>query len=50
MSNESIEITPGMGVYRVFKHLKYKPWFAIAEFIDNSIQSFSKLSRIIMFL
>ncbi len=40
MSNESIEITPGMGVYRVFKHLKYKPWFAIAEFIDNSIQSF----------
>ncbi len=40
MSNESIEITPGMGVYRVFRHLKYKPWFAIAEFIDNSIQSF----------
>ena len=40
MKNKSIEITPGMGVYKVFKHLKYKPWFALAEFIDNSIQSF----------
>ena len=40
MTNKSIEITPGMGVYKVFKHLKYKPWFALAEFIDNSIQSF----------
>ena len=40
MTNKSIEIQPGMGVYKVFKHLKYKPWFAIAEFIDNSLQSF----------
>ena len=36
MTNKSIEITPGMGVYKVFKHLKYKPWFALAEFIDNA--------------
>ena len=35
MNQKSIEILPGMGVYEVFKHLKYKPWFALAEFIDN---------------
>ena len=40
MTNKSIEIKPGMGVYQVFKHLKYKSWYAIAEFIDNSLQSF----------
>ena len=40
MNQKSIEILPGMGVYEVFKHLKYKPWFALAEFIDNSLQSF----------
>lgn len=36
----SINIKPEMGMYRVLKHLKYKAWFAIAEFIDNSLQSF----------
>jgi hypothetical protein len=25
----------------VLRHLNYKPWFAIAEFIDNSLQSFA---------
>ena len=24
----------------VLRHLNYKPWFAIAEFIDNAVQSF----------
>lgn len=24
----------------VLRHLNYKPWFAIAEFVDNSLQSF----------
>ena len=24
----------------MLKHLNYKPWFAVAEFVDNAIQSF----------
>jgi hypothetical protein len=24
----------------VLRHLNYKPWFAMAEFVDNSVQSF----------
>lgn len=35
-----VDITPGQGIYSVLKNLDYKPWFALAEFIDNSIQSF----------
>ncbi len=37
---KEINIKPEMGIYRVFKYLKYSPWFAISEFIDNSLQSF----------
>lgn len=37
----SIDIRPGVSVLSVLRHLNYKPWFAIAEFIDNSIQSFN---------
>ena len=37
---KEINIKPEMGIYRVFKYLKYTPWFAISEFIDNSLQSF----------
>lgn len=34
-----IEIRPEVTVLSVLKHLNYKPWFAIAEFIDNALQS-----------
>lgn len=37
---EKIQIRPGVRVLSVLSHLNYKPWFAIAEFVDNSIQSF----------
>ena len=37
---ESISIRPGVSVLSVLQHLNYKPWFAIAEFVDNSLQSF----------
>ena len=37
---KEINIKPEMGIYRVFKYLKYSPWFALSEFIDNSLQSF----------
>jgi len=40
-SNASrIEIRPEVTMLSVLRHLNYKAWFAMAEFIDNSIQSF----------
>lgn len=36
----SLNIRPQVGMYAAFARLNYKPWFALAEFIDNSIQSF----------
>ncbi|MEB6535395.1 ATP-binding protein [Pantoea stewartii] len=34
-----VEIRPQVTVLSVLRHLNYKPWYAIAEFIDNAIQS-----------
>jgi len=36
----TIEIRPEVTMLSVLRHLNYKAWFAMAEFIDNSIQSF----------
>lgn len=36
----SINIRPGVSILSVLKHLNYKPWYALAEFVDNSIQSY----------
>lgn len=36
----SLNIQPQAGVLGVFSRLNYKPWYAIAEFVDNSTQSF----------
>jgi hypothetical protein len=33
-------IRPKVGMYGAFSRLNYKPWYAIAEFVDNAIQSF----------
>lgn len=35
-----VNIRPGVGILSVLRHLNYKPWFALAEFVDNSLQSF----------
>lgn len=37
---DRINIRPGVSVLSVLSHLNYRPWFALAEFVDNSIQSF----------
>jgi hypothetical protein len=37
---ESVNIRPGVSILSVLRHLNYKPWFAMAEFVDNSLQSF----------
>jgi len=35
-----INIRPEVSILSVLRHLNYKPWFALAEFVDNAIQSF----------
>lgn len=39
-SIKRVNIRPGVSVLSVLRHLNYKPWFAIAEFVDNAVQSF----------
>src|ERR1700736_36100 len=39
---EKVSIKPGVSILSVLRHLNYKPWFAVAEFVDNSIQSFAE--------
>lgn len=36
----TVNIRPGVGILSVLRHLNYRPWFAMAEFVDNSVQSF----------
>lgn len=38
--SKKINIRPTSGVYATYKRLSYEPWSALAEFIDNSTQSF----------
>lgn len=38
---ETVSIRPGVSVLSVLRHLNYKPWFALAEFVDNAVQSYS---------
>ena len=35
-----VNIRPGVTSLSILKHLNYRPWFALAEFVDNSIQSY----------
>jgi len=37
---DRINIRPGVTILSVLRHLNYKPWFALAEFVDNSVQSY----------
>lgn len=37
----AVSIRPGVSVLSLLKHLNYRPWFAISEFVDNSIQSYN---------
>lgn len=35
-----VPIRPGVSVLSILRHLNYRPWFALAEFVDNAVQSF----------
>lgn len=37
---ESVNIRPGVSVLSVLRYLNYQPWFALAEFVDNAVQSY----------
>lgn len=39
----TVNIRPGVNILSVLPHLNYKAWYALAEFVDNAIQS--SLSR-----
>lgn len=41
-SLESVNISPRVTILSVLKHLNYKTYYALAEFIDNSIDSYLK--------
>lgn len=36
----SVNIRPGVSILSVLRHLNYRPWYAVAEFVDNSLQSY----------
>jgi hypothetical protein len=35
-----LDIRPQVGMYGAFARLNYKAWFALAEYVDNSLQSY----------
>jgi hypothetical protein len=39
---DRVSIVPGVSILGVLGHLNYEPWFALAEYVDNAIQSASK--------
>ena len=40
MGIKKLNIRPDTGVYGTYKRISYEPWTALAEFVDNSTQSF----------
>ena len=38
-----VPISPSVGIIKIFKHLKYEAWYALAEYIDNSISSYFEI-------
>ncbi len=37
---QTINVRPDSGVYATYQRLSYRPWYAIAEFVDNSTQNY----------
>lgn len=42
LTANKVDIRPGVSVLAVLRHLNYKPWYALAEFVDNAVESFSR--------
>ena len=41
----SVNIQPQVSILGVLSHLNYKPWYALAEFVDNSLESYLRNRR-----
>lgn len=46
----TINIRPTSGVYATYRRLSYQPWTAIAEFVDNSTQSYFDHKEVLLAL
>lgn len=42
MPIDKVDIKPGVSILSALRHLNYKPWYALAEFVDNAIESYLK--------
>lgn len=38
-TEDQVDIRPGINMLGVLRHLNYKPWYALGEFVDNAVQS-----------
>lgn len=38
----NVNIQPELGILSVLPHVNYKPHYALAEFVDNAIDSYQK--------
>ena len=45
MAAKKVDIRPGVSVLAVLRHLNYRPWYALGEFVDNAVQSFIEHQR-----
>jgi len=39
---ETVNIRPKASILSVLKHIEYETWFALAEFVDNSLESYMR--------
>tara|TARA_B100001996_G_scaffold375789_1_gene356196 strand:- start:33 stop:176 length:144 start_codon:yes stop_codon:yes gene_type:complete len=46
MSIEFIDVRPTVGLLALLKNLKYTEWEALAEFVDNAVESHRKNKKI----
>lgn len=37
---EKVNIKPNVSILSILKHIEYETWYALAEFVDNSLQSY----------
>ena len=40
--SQMIGISPGVRIFSIFRNINYKSWFALAEYVDNAIDSYLK--------
>ena len=44
-SIDQVNIRPGVNILSILRHINYKPWFALAEFVDNAIQNYKQYEK-----